>query len=193
MKTANNNIWDQIAIGWILIWIAAAIALFFLFRPEMVAGIGLLLTPFIICGFFIPFFIIYKKSDISILDIRKRMFEVKPGRSQKIRYLCICTIPATLFFILYLLKYPESYLNYGPQYTKQFVHNLAFIQFVYLIAYVGYWNERKWGIHLYISATVFGLLVRSYGFGIPVRGKDTVWDLFVIAFGFIYMADREEK
>ena len=193
MKSENNNIWDQIAVGWILIWTVGSIALFFLFRPEMVAGIGLLLTPFIICGFFIPFFIIYQKSDLSFLEVRKRIFGVGSGRSKKIRYFCLVTIPATIFFIMYLLKYPESYLNFGPQYTKQFVYNLAFIQLVYLIAYVGYWNERRWGIYLYMSNTVFSILVRNYGFGIPIRGIDIIWDLFVIVYGYIYMPNRAEK
>ena len=167
MNSENNNIWDQIAICWILIWAVGSIALFFLFRPEMVAGIGLLLTPFIICGFFIPFFIFYQKSDLSFPKIRKRIFEVRSGRSKKIRYFCLVTIPATIFFIMYLLKYPESYLSY--------------------------WNERRWGIYLYMTNAVFSILVRKYGFGIPVRGIDIIWDLFVIVYGFIYMPNRAEK
>ena len=84
-------------------------------------------------------------------------------------------------------------MKYGPQYTKQFAYYLAFIQFLYLIAYFGYWKENKWGIYLYIAALVLSILVRNYSFGISINAKDTAWHVFVIVYGFIYMSNNIEN
>ena len=82
------------------------------------------------------------------------------------------------------------FLEYGPKYNDQYAYNLAFMQFLCLIAYLGYWNVKRWGIYFYIFAVVTRVLVINYGLDIPFRVGHYTWDLFAIAYGYLYIPKK---
>ncbi|MFH2044116.1 MAG: hypothetical protein ABIK92_03100 [Pseudomonadota bacterium] len=193
MNSNDKNIWDYITIGWIFACLTVAIILLSIYRFEFMATASFVLFPFILCGVLIPLFIFYDKSNLSFPKIVDWISKVRPGKSKNIHYLCILTVPLTILFILFLIIFPEAFLEYGPEFGKNYAYKLAFIQFLYLIAYVGFWKEQKWGIYFYIFSSVFGILVLNYGLKIPIRATGFLWDLFVIFYGFVYLPKTMKK
>jgi hypothetical protein len=193
MRLKKENTWNYLTIGWVLLFPLIISILFLLYPFEIVAVAGFLLFPFILCGFFIPFFIFYERSNLSFPAMIARVLKVRSGRSKNIHYLCIIMVPLTILFILILIFFPESFLEYSPEYGKNYVYNLTFLQIIYLIAYIGYWKEQRWGIYLYITASVTSILVLNYGLKIPFGTNDFTWNLFIIAYGIVYMPKGARK
>ena len=188
MNSNKKNIWNYLTIGWMLFCILALTTVSIYYPIKKLVIAGFLLFPFILCGILIPFFLFYDRSDLSFLKLFNWIFEVRPGKSKNIHYLCLLMVPLTILFILSLILFPETFIEYGPEYGKPFSYNLAFIQFFYLVAYILYWMELKWAPYFYIFVSVFGLLVLNYGLRITVRPTVFAWDLFVIIYGFIYIS-----
>ncbi len=82
------------------------------------------------------------------------------------------------------------FLKYGPKYNEQYAYKLALMQFLCLIAYLGYWNVKRWAIYFYIFAVVARVFVINYSLDIPFRIGNYTWDLFAIVYGYLYIPKK---
>ena len=117
MNVRHRSIWNYIVIAWIFIWFGATTALIIIYGIERVAATGLLLVPFILCGFIIPLLIFYSRSTLTPHYLKNRLLALipsfLPGRPKHIHYFCLFAIPLTCIFIGFLILAPDSFLQYG--------------------------------------------------------------------------------
>ena len=187
MKSWDKNFWKYFFVGWLFIWPTALTMLILIYGIGMVGAVGLLLLPFIVCGFFIPLFLVYEKTNFPIGILKKCLFTVNPERPKTIHYFCILLIPGTIVFIFALILSPNQFLEYGPIYNEKYSYGLAFFQFLTIFAYLGYWNLKRWGFFLYIIAVILRVWILNYMIDAPVYIKDFIWDFYVILIGFYFI------
>ena len=74
-----------------------------------------------------------------------------------ITIICIIGFISAPLFILRLLFIPEVATKLTEIYGKQFVPATILLAVIGLIALIGFWKMRKWGVYLYTLMAILGI------------------------------------
>lgn len=188
----SNNIWSYALIFWIIIWITGIIAIFLKLDSEVIITFGIFGFPLILCALLIPLIIFYNKSNLAYVTIRKTNNSDGFIRPKIITGLCYLYVPISIFSIIAIILFPNSFKRLGNEYELAYPYITAFIFLLYLFSLLGYWFMKKWAVYLYSCTFICASIIYYFYFNMPIKIFGFLGNLLIITIGVFYILRHKQ-